>query len=114
MYSISEHFWFFIIVSTIVVIFICGRYYFAHNKSYKNEAIDYAKWENFAKVIKRAMIACENSGHSIPDDFPEVRKIVEAGVTTNPKKDYELDEDNRRLVVRRHQTVESNVGRDST
>ena len=83
-------FWFFIIVSIIVVIFICGRYYFAHNKSYKNEAIDYAKWENFAKVIKRAMIACENSGHSIPDDFPEVRKIVEAGVTTKPKKDYEL------------------------
>ena len=30
-------------------------------------ALDYAKWENFAKVIKRAMIACENSGHSIPD-----------------------------------------------
>lgn len=90
MYSISEHFLVFIIVSTTVVIFICGRYYFAHNKSYKNEAIDYAKWENFAKVIKRAMIACENSGHSIPDDFPEVRKIVEAGVTTNPKKDYEL------------------------
>ena len=56
-----------IILLTIVVIFICGRYYFAHNKSYKNEAIDYAKWENFAKVIKRAMIACENSGHSIPD-----------------------------------------------
>ena len=48
------------------------------------------EWEKFAKVIKRAMIACENSGHSIPDDFPEVRKIVEAGVTTNPKKDYEL------------------------
>jgi DNA-damage-inducible protein D len=80
----------FIISLKTVVIFICGRYYFAHNKSYKNEAIDYAKWENFAKVIKRAMIACENSGHSIPDDFPEVRKIVEAGVTTNPKKDYEL------------------------
>ena len=52
--------------------------------------LDYVKWENFAKVIKRAMIACENSGHSIPDDFPEVRKIVEAGVTTKPKKDYEL------------------------
>lgn len=49
-----------------------------------------SEWEKFAKVIKRAMIACENSGHSIPDDFPEVRKIVEAGVTTKPKKDYEL------------------------
>ena len=89
MYSISEHFLVFH-NSIYNCCFICGRYYFAHNKSYKNEAIDYAKWENFAKVIKRAMIACENSGHSIPDDFPEVRKIVEAGVTTKPKKDYEL------------------------
>ncbi len=53
-------------------------------------ALDYAKWENFEKVIKRAMIAFENSGHSIPDDFSEVRKIVEAGVTTKTKKDYEL------------------------
>ena len=41
--------------------------------------LDYAKWENFAKVIKRAMIACENSGHDASADFPEVRKIVEAG-----------------------------------
>ena len=45
---------------------------------------------DYILVGKRAMIACENSGHSIPDDFPEVRKIVEAGVTTKPKKDYEL------------------------
>ena len=51
--------------------------------------LDYAKWENFYKVIKRAMIACENSGRSVSDDFPEVRKIVEAGATTKPKKDYE-------------------------
>ena len=36
------------------------------------------------------MIACENSGHSVSDDFPEVRKIVEAGATIKPKKDYEL------------------------
>jgi DNA-damage-inducible protein D len=40
--------------------------------------LDYAKWENFQKTISRAMIACENSGHSVSDDFPEVRKIVEA------------------------------------
>ena len=88
-------------------------------------ALDYAKWENFAKVIKRAMIACENSGHSIPDDFPEVRKIVEAGVTTKPKKDYELSRHTGRKLLTtlmnwktccqgRHQTVESNVGRDRT
>ena len=52
--------------------------------------LEYAKWENFSKVIGRAMIACENSGHSVPDDFPEVRKIVEAGATSKPTKDYEL------------------------
>lgn len=53
-------------------------------------ALEYAKWENFSKVIVRAMIACENSGHDISNDFPEVRKIVEAGATSKPKKDYEL------------------------
>ena len=52
--------------------------------------LEYVKWENFSKVIGRAMIACENSGHSISDGFPEVRKIVEAGATYKPKKDYEL------------------------
>ena len=52
-------------------------------------ALEYNKWENFHKVIKRAMIACENSGHIIADDFPEVRKIVSAA-TSKPVKDYEL------------------------
>lgn len=36
------------------------------------------------------MIACENSGHTISDDFPEVRKIVSAGAMSKPIKDYEL------------------------
>lgn len=53
-------------------------------------ALEYTKWENFQNVIKRAMIACENSGHSIENDFPEVRKIVDAGITSKPVKDYEL------------------------
>ncbi len=53
-------------------------------------ALDYSKWENFIKVIKRAMIACENSGHIVDSDFPEVRKIVEAGATSKPILDYEL------------------------
>ncbi len=52
--------------------------------------LGYSKWENFDRVIKRAMIACENSGHKVFDDFPEVRKIVEAGATTKKIRDYEL------------------------
>ena len=53
-------------------------------------ALEYVQWRNFEKVIKRAMIACKNSGHIVDDDFAEVSKIVEAGATTKPKKDYEL------------------------
>ncbi len=52
--------------------------------------LEYVQWRNFENVIKRAMIACENSGHSILDDFAEVSKIVKAGATTKSKKDYEL------------------------
>ena len=41
----------------------------------------YYKYDNkekqhFEKVIKRAMIACENSGHNVLDDFAEVSKIA--------------------------------------
>lgn len=52
--------------------------------------LEYIKWENFHKVIRRAMIACENSGHRVDIDFPEVRKIVDAGATSKPVIDYEL------------------------
>lgn len=43
-----------------------------------------------SKVIERAMIACENSGHDVFYDFVEVSKIVDAGATNKPIKDYEL------------------------
>lgn len=39
--------------------------------------LDYTKWENFHKVIKRAMIACENSGQNVEYHFPDVRKMIE-------------------------------------
>lgn len=54
-------------------------------------ALDYSKWENFSKVIKRAMIACENSGRRADECFPEVRKtsnMPKGG--TKPMIDYEL------------------------
>lgn len=52
--------------------------------------LDYTQWRNFAGMIKRAMIACENNGHDISHDFAVVSKIVEAGATNKPIKDYEL------------------------
>ena len=36
------------------------------------------------------MIVCENSGNTIVYDFPEVKKIVEAGATKKLILDYEL------------------------
>ena len=43
------------------------------------EVLTYNKWENFEKVVKRAMIACDNSGYDISDQFPEVRKLIKHG-----------------------------------
>lgn len=52
--------------------------------------MEYVQGRNFGKVIERAMIACENSGHDVFYDFAEVSKIVDAGATRKPIKDYEL------------------------
>jgi DNA-damage-inducible protein D len=44
-------------------------------------------WEH---ISFSSEIAWENSGHSVSADFPEVRKIVDAGATRKTVKDYEL------------------------
>jgi DNA-damage-inducible protein D len=41
--------------------------------------LEYSKWENFHKVIKNAMIACETSNYSVEDCFPKVRKSIISG-----------------------------------
>jgi len=43
------------------------------------KVLDYNKWENFHKVIKRAMIACETSNNNVLDHFPEFRKPIVGG-----------------------------------
>jgi len=54
-------------------------------------ALDYAKWENFSKVIDRAMLACKNSGNDVEDHFPDVRKMVAIGSgALKPTIDYKL------------------------
>ena len=41
--------------------------------------LKYSKWENFHKVIKRAMIACKTSNNNVNDHFPEFRKPIVGG-----------------------------------
>ena len=51
----------------------------------ENDKIEMGK---LFKIIKRAMLACENLGHDVSYDFPEVRKIVEAGATTKAVAEF--------------------------
>ncbi len=53
--------------------------------------LEYNKWENFHKVLKKSMVACEKSNNNIFDHFPENRKMVFIG--SNAKRaqvDYKL------------------------
>ena len=51
-----------------------NEYWFARELA---PVLEYAKWENFQKVIDRAMLACRNSGFNVEEHFTEVKKTVE-------------------------------------
>lgn len=38
--------------------------------------LGYERWENFEKVIKRAIESCETSGIAVTDHFRDVTKII--------------------------------------
>ena len=55
------------------------------------KVLNYTKWENFSKVIDRAILACKNSGIEVADHFPDVRKMVKIGSSAlKPTLDYKL------------------------
>ena len=49
--------------------------------------LDYTNWQNFIKVIEKAMIACNNSGRDIITNFIDVSKIVNTGVSSKKIQD---------------------------
>ena len=56
------------------------------------KVLEYSKWENFKKVIKKAMISCENSNISAKDCFPDIRKPIITGKgKTDFIEDYKLN-----------------------
>lgn len=55
------------------------------------QALEYAKWGNFKKVIEKAKTACENSENIVENHFAEVGKMVDIGSGAERKlDDYEL------------------------
>lgn len=49
--------------------------------------LGYSKWENFLNVVSKAKTACEVSGHSIENHFPDVGKMVDIGSGTHRSVD---------------------------
>lgn len=55
------------------------------------QILEYNKWENFEKVIRKAKQSCENSNISNLDHFLDVRKMVAIGSGAEKEiKDYKL------------------------
>ncbi|MCL2142628.1 MAG: DNA damage-inducible protein D [Methanimicrococcus sp.] len=55
------------------------------------KVLNYFKWDNFFKVIDRAMLACKNSGFDIGSHFADVNKTIEMPKSaTKQTVDYKL------------------------
>jgi len=55
------------------------------------KVLQYSNWQNFSKVIDRAKLACKNSGYSVSERFPKVRKSIEMpNFATRSVADYKL------------------------
>ncbi len=46
------------------------------------KVLGYERWENFANVIQKAKIACENSNIEVSDHFRDITKMVSIGSNT--------------------------------
>ena len=54
-------------------------------------ALEYSRWENFERVIRKAITACEGSNQSSKDHFHQVRKMVNIGSDAQRStRDYQL------------------------
>lgn len=64
-----------------------NEYWYARDLMF---SLGYKDWRYFDNVIEKAKIACKNSNIPSLDHFVVDNKIVEAGVSNKPKKDYKL------------------------
>ena len=65
-----------------------NEYWLARELSKK---LEYTEWRNFKKIIKKAIINCENSKLNKTNHFVEFNKMVNIGSNTSRKiNDYKL------------------------
>jgi len=65
-----------------------GEYWLARELA---KLLEYALWQNFERVIKKAMTACEGSGNQVSEHFIEVNKAITGGHGAQQNvRDYHL------------------------
>ena len=65
-----------------------GEYWYARELM---EVLDYTKWQNFIKIINKAIASCQNSNITVLDHFTDVSKMVQIGSTAErEQQDYKL------------------------
>jgi DNA-damage-inducible protein D len=74
-----------------------GEYWSARELA---QTLEYASWQRFIDVIKRAMVSCETSGQEVSDHFNETVKMIQIGKGGKRKTtDYHLSRYACYLVV---------------
>ncbi len=61
------------------------------------QVVKYVRWEDFTKIVARAMASAGNSGHDVPRSFAEVTEKPEGG--GRPRQDYLLSRFGAYLTV---------------
>lgn len=72
-------------------------------------ALGYATWEGFSNVIDKARLACINAGNESNRHFRHLTKIIEAGVATKGKDDFDLSRYACYLVAQNASSVKKEV-----
>ncbi len=80
-----------------------NEYWLARELSKK---LEYTEWRNFKKIIKKAIINCENSEFNKTNHFVEFNKMVNIGSNTFRKiNDYKLSRYACYLIVQKTVTM---------
>lgn len=80
-----------------------------------SKVLEYKKWENFAKVIDRAKLACRNSGQEVDDHFAKVNQDIKIGKNIVKKRlDYELSRHACYLIIQNGDSRKEPIARLQT
>lgn len=79
------------------------------------DALDYASWDKFKRVIQKAMMACDKSGESVDSHFSQMGKMVDLGSGTQREiQDFALSRYACYLIVQNADPSKSVIANGQT